>query len=282
MKSLGDILKLSTQYLKEKNDPRARAHAENLMSYVLKLPRLDLYLQFDRPLEEDELSIYRALLKRKAQGEPLEYIMGELAFYDCTLSVTPAVLIPRPETEILLDKVCERLRSKNVVGLQAWDLCCGSGCLGLGLKKAFPELSVTLSDLSTDALQVAQKNCMRNDLQVDFLHGDLLAPFQGRTADLVLCNPPYISQKDFNELDPSVRLFEPKMALVGGESGNLFYKRLAFELPPFLNPGALVCLEIGCSQGEVVSSLFSASHWKAKSLEKDWAGHDRFFFLEFE
>ncbi|MBY0529367.1 MAG: peptide chain release factor N(5)-glutamine methyltransferase [Rhabdochlamydiaceae bacterium] len=282
MKTLGDILKLSIHYLKEKNDSHARAHAEHLMSHVLKMPRLDLYLQFDRPLQDEELSSYRSLLKRKAQGEPLEYILGEMPFYDCILNITPSVLIPRPETEILIDKVCSRLKDKNLVGLHAWDLCCGSGCLGLSLKKKFPDLFVTLSDLSLEALSVAQKNSERNGLEVDFLQGDLLAPFKGRLADLVLCNPPYISQKDFNDLDPSVRLFEPKLALLGGESGHLFYERLACELPLFLNSGALVCFEIGYGQGEVVSSLFSASHWRAKSLEKDWAGHDRFFFLEFQ
>ncbi len=282
MKTVGEVLKSAIQFLKDKKDDRARHHAEHLMSFVLKLPRLDLYMQFDRPLQEDELSLYRALFKRKAQGEPLEYIIGEIPFYQCTLKITPAVLIPRPETEILLDKVCQALKGKEVQSMQAWDVCTGSGCLGIGLKKAYPDLAVTLSDLSLDALQVARNNCERNRVAVKILQGDLLTPFKGCKADLVMCNPPYISQKEFNELDSSVVKFEPHMALIGGESGLVFYERLAEELPLYLNPGAKVYLEIGYAQGQAVQVLFSSSCWKVKSLEKDLAGHDRFFFLEFE
>ncbi|MGE0669750.1 MAG: class I SAM-dependent methyltransferase, partial [Parachlamydiales bacterium] len=189
MKILGDVLKLAAQYLKERNDPSPRRHAEDLLSHVLKEPRLNLYLQFDRPLQEDELTSYRALLKRKATGEPFEYICGKTSFFGCELLVTPDVLIPRPETEVLLEKACDRIKKDPLAGKSAWDLCCGSGCIGLGLKKRFPELAVSLSDVSERAISVAKVNSKKNQLDVELLCGDLLSVFQGRKADYVFCYP---------------------------------------------------------------------------------------------
>lgn len=282
MKILGDVLKLAAQYLKERNDSNPRRHAEDLLSYVLREPRLNLYLQFDRPLQEDELTSYRALLKRKASGEPFEYICGKVAFFGCELLVTPDVLIPRPETEVLLEKACDQIKQGVLAGKTAWDLCCGSGCIGLGLKKQFPELAVSLSDVSQRAMWVAKENSMSNQLSVELLCGDLLSVFQGRKADFVFCNPPYISKKEYHSLDRSVKDFEPELALVGGESGLAYYERLSKELPTHLQPHAWVFLEIGKDQAEAVLGLFNAGCWKAKRIEKDWAGHDRFFFLEFE
>ena len=282
MKTLGDVLKLATDFLKERQDSHPRRHAEDLLSFVLKEPRLNLYLQFDRPLQEGELSHYRMLLKRKATGEPVQYICGETTFFGCHLRITPDVLIPRPETEILLQKGSDQIKDIPLSGKKAWDVCCGSGCIGLGLKKRFPELSVTLSDCSEKALSLARENAGSNQLEVEILYGDLLSGFKGRKADYVFCNPPYISKNDFTSLDPSVKNFEPVLALVGGDSGLLFYERLSRELPDYLEPQAQVFLEIGNDQGKSLLDLFSQECWRAKRVEKDWAGHDRFFFLEFE
>jgi len=258
-------------------------HFDKLLSHVLKMPRLDLYLQFDRPLHEEELSTFRSFLKRKAGGEPAEYICGEVSFFGCQIGISPDVLIPRPETEILVEKICLAIKEIPLSGSRAWDICCGSGCMGIALKKRFPELAVTLADISEKALSVARENSRRNGVEVELLCGDLLAPLRGRPkAHLVLCNPPYISRKEFNELDRSVKDFEPERALIGGEDGLLFYERLSRDLPECLMPQAQVFLEIGAGQGKAVSDLFNAAHWKAKRVEKDWAGHDRFFFLEFE
>ena len=277
MKTLGEILQLSTTHLKEKKIPRARREAEEIVSFALKIKRLDLYLQYDRPLEEQELTLCRQLLKRASSGEPLEYIFGEKEFYHCQFCVTPKVLIPRQETEILLDIVVHEAKP----GV-AWDVCCGSGCLGIALKKAVPSVNVTLSDISQEAIELAKKNAERNHVDVFFETGDLLTPFKGKKADLILCNPPYISQKEFESLDFSVRNFEPKIALIGGESGLEYYRRLAEDLPRFLNPGAKIYFEIGASQGGSVLNIFSASCWRSKQIRKDWSNLDRFFSLEFE
>jgi|SRR5579862_331146 len=282
MKTLGEILQLTAQCFKEKNIERPRRTAEELLSFVLHLPRLELYLQFDKPLVQDELNVLRDLVKRKLKGEPLEYLLGRVSFYGCTLTVTRDVLIPRPETEILLDKACHRLKSLSLEGKKAWDLCTGSGCLGIGLKKTFPQLQVFLSDVSDKALAVARNNAETNGVSVACLKGDLLAPFAGSKADIILCNPPYVSNKEYDHLDSSVSAYEPKEALVGGEEGLFFYQRLSAELPACLNPGALLFFEIGFSQGKAVQDLFLAPCWRHARIEKDFAGHDRFFFLEFE
>ena len=278
MKTLGEILTASANFLKSKNCPRYRRDAEDLLSHALNLKRLDLYMQFDRPVQNAEMEHLRTLLKQAAQGTPVEYIIGEVQFYHCMILVSQNVLIPRPETEILVDQACRIIRDEKT----AWDLCTGSGCIGIAVKKARPDLHVCLSDISEKTLQIAAENAKRNDVQVELLHGDLLTPFSGRKADLIFCNPPYISSKEFLTLDPSVKDFEPKEALNGGEDGLLFYRRLEKELPEYLNPEAKLFFEIGTGQGEAVFNLFSDKHWKNKRVEKDWAGHDRFFFLEFE
>jgi release factor glutamine methyltransferase len=246
------------------------------------MKRLDLYMQFDRPLVEVELEALRPLVKRAVQKEPLEYILGRVAFYNTDIALTRAVLIPRPETEILVDLACKQLKASSLEGKGAWDLCTGSGCMGIALKKNCPELSVTLSDLSKEALDVARNNALQNGVEVECLESDLLTAFQGKKADVVFCNPPYVTEREYGSLDPSVREFEPKMALVGGEEGLDFYKRLKKELPSLLNSGAKIFLEMGSTQGAALQALFSEAHWRHQRIEKDWAGHERFFFLEFE
>jgi release factor glutamine methyltransferase len=280
MKTLGEVLTATASFLKDKSYPRSRRAAEELISRVLQIKRMDLYMQFDRPLLESELEAMRGQLRRAGAGEPMEYITGEVEFYHCSIEVTPAVLIPRPETEILVDYSCRRL--KNETGKIAWDICTGSGCIGIAVKKACPGLSMTLSDISHEALEVARRNAQKNEVEIELLQGDLLAPFAGKKADIVFCNPPYVTSKEFLNLDRSVRDYEPKGALVGGEDGLAFYQRLEKDLPHHLNPRASIYLEIGTEQGNALLDLFSGPMWKGVCVEKDWSGHDRFFYLEFE
>lgn len=280
MKTLGEVLSLSTRFLERGGVFRARWIAEQLIAHVVKLKRLDLYLNFDRPLEELELSCLRELLKRAVRHEPLEYLFESVSFSCCELFLNSHVLIPRQETELLVEHVCSSL--VPLEGMKVWDLCTGSGCIGISLKKRFPQLDVSISDLSPKALAVAKKNVLINEVAVEVLEGDLLTPFLGKRADMVFCNPPYICEKEYPVLDPSVRDFEPKMALVGGEDGLEFYRRLSLDLPNYLKEGGKVFLEIGATQGSKVMDLFSSPCWKKKRLERDLKGHDRFFFLEFQ
>lgn len=282
MKTLGEVLTLSTNFLKDKAHNRARRTAEELIAHTLQLKRLDLYMQFDRPMVEAELEALRVLMKRAVKGEPLEYITGEISFYHCSITVTPDVLIPRPETEILVDMACKQLKSHDLSNKTAWDLCTGSGGIGIAVKKACPDLHVALSDICSKALKVAALNAQRNSAEVELVQGDLLEPFAARKADFIFCNPPYISNNDYQALDGSVKNFEPEGALVAEENGLAFFRRLKEALPRHLNPGGKVYLELGTGQGQSLIDLFSGAEWRSARLEKDWAGHDRFFFLEFE
>lgn len=274
MKDVRTILQLSAEFLQKSQVVKPKRTAEELLAHFLQMKRIDLFMNYDRPLVESELEPFRAALKRRAKGEPVEYILQSCEFYKCQLKITPATLIPRPETEILLDQVCKWVGERKLTVL---DLCTGSGCLAIGLKKSCPQAEVYAVDLSEEALEVAKENAKINAVEVHFLKGDLTQPVQDKKFDLVLCNPPYISAAEYAQLSREVKDFEPKMALVAGPTGYEFFERLAKELPPLLNPGAKIYFEMGYLQGATLLKLFSHAIWEKQVVEKDWAGHDRFF-----
>lgn len=278
MKTLLEILDLTSHYLKEKGIDKSRREAEWLISDCLGVKRIELFLQHERPLLEEELKKCREAMVRRAKGEPAAYISGKVFFAGITVKVTPDVLIPRPETEILFEKICSTLSKEDLQGKTLWDVCTGSGYLGIAIKKRFPELQVVLSDLSEKALAIAKENATQNGVEVELLQGDMFAPFVGRTCDFFVCNPPYISEGEYGDLHREVRDFEPKLALVGGKTGLEFYQRIAVELRQYLNGKGW--LEIGTGQGEKVLTIFREGKWKNCSYEKDWSGHDRYFFIE--
>lgn len=282
MKSILDVLTLSSAYLKDRGIENPRRQAEDLISDALDITRVDLYVNYDRPLTDAELDLCRTRLARRAKGEPLAYIHGEVTFYGCQLLVNKNVLIPRPETEILVDKIVSQLTGHDLQGKVLWDICCGSGCLGIALQKRFPDLRVILSDLSPEALAIAKQNAERNEVSAEFRQGDLLEPFKEEKADYFVCNPPYIAEHEFSGLDKEVSQHEPKIALVSGPTGLEIYRRLAHDLPTHLSSKAKGWFEIGYSQGEAVKALFKGAVWTSARIEKDWSGHDRFFFLEAE
>lgn len=282
MKTILEVIKLSSDYLQQRSISSARKEAEQLIADALMVKRLDLYMDFDRPLTEDELVKCRQSLARRAKGEPSQYIHGSVDFFDCSFRVNPSVLIPRQETEILVDKIAQVLTVDNLSEKVLWDVCCGSGCIAISLKKRFPLLTVVASDLSPQALAVARENATLNGVEIEFLQGDLLTPFQGRKTDYLVCNPPYINTKDYFNLEREVRDFEPKMALLAGDRGDEIYKRLSENLLNYLNPRAKVWFEIGTGQGDLVKSCFESQLYKEIRVENDWAAHERFFFLEIE
>ena len=282
MKSLLDIVNLSTEFLTQKKIAHPRRQAEEIIADALGITRLQIYTDFERPLHPDELSICRERISRRAKGEPSQYIKGDVEFYNTTLHVNSHVLIPRQETEILVDKIANVLKNEDLEGKVLWDICTGSACIAIALKKKFPKLHVIASDLSLDALEVAKQNAENNQVEITFKAGNLLEPFKGEKCHYFVSNPPYITETDWQGLDTEVRNFEPKMALVGGNDGLAFYKAFAEFLPDHLYPSSKVWFEIGTAQGEDVKKIFSTAKWKNGVLEKDWAGHDRFFFLENE
>eukprot|EP00997_Jenningsia_sp_PLL12_P006425 NODE_2970_length_837_cov_50.015228_g2465_i0.p1 GENE.NODE_2970_length_837_cov_50.015228_g2465_i0~~NODE_2970_length_837_cov_50.015228_g2465_i0.p1 ORF type:complete len:202 (-),score=50.97 NODE_2970_length_837_cov_50.015228_g2465_i0:69-674(-) len=194
--------------------------------------------------------------------------------------VTPDVLIPRPETEVMLS---EALSVFPAEAAEVWDVCCGSGALGVAWKRHRPRSRVVLADVSPAALEVAARNAERNDAEVELRMGDLMEPFEGEQADLILCNPPYISEEEYVQLDNSVRDYEPRMALVAGPTGLEFYDRLSRELPLRLKRGGLALLEVGHTQSaDVVELMKGGGGWGRCEVRLDWWGKHRYVLLSLD
>lgn len=278
MKTFLEVLNLSTDYLAKCGLASPRREAELLLADCFNMSRMNVYLDCDRPLQEEELNLFREKLKRRGRGEPGQYIHGSVDFYGLKIKVTKDVLIPRQETELLVDKIAKELSEQDLKGKILLDLCTGSGCIGLSLKQKFKDLTVFLSDISAPALAIAQENGQGMD--VHYFQGDLFEPFSFQKFDYIVCNPPYISEEEFQVLIREVQEFEPKGALLGGITGLEYYVRLKDDLPKYLKNKAW--LEIGSSQGQEVLALFKGASWRSIQLEKDWSGHDRFISLEIE
>ncbi len=266
MKTLLEVLKLSTEYLSKRKIGQARRISEEVFAHVLKMKRMDLYLQHELPIIEEEIIHLRKAIQRCGENEPVEYVIGMIDFFGCKIKTDPRALIPRQETEILVELI-SKYQPKGVL----WDLCTGTGCIGIALKKAFPELRVILSDISKEALSLAKENALLNEVQVEFVQGDLLEPFSGKRADWIVCNPPYISESEYESLDVSVKK-EPKLALVSGKTGVEFYERLQKDLANVLNPEGRAFFEIGSMQAQALQKLFPYG-----TIHLDWAGKPRFF-----
>jgi len=268
VKTVRDILNLSAHYLEERGIQRARREAEDLLCDALNTTRIGLYTDLDRPLQESELALCRRRLARRGQGEPNAYIHGSVDFYECSIEVNPHVLIPRQETALLVDHIAQALNQQgSVEGKILWDVCCGSGCIGIALKKRYPELQVIATDISSEAVSITQRNAQRNEVEITVLEGDLLQPLEGQRCHYFVCNPPYVSEADYAALSPEVRNHEP---------------RLALELQDYLHPQARAYFELGTQQGNAIQNLFFQDAWKSSRILEDWAGHQRFFFLENE
>jgi release factor glutamine methyltransferase len=282
MKAVNDILARSAEYLEERGVESPRRLAEQMLCGLLNLSRMDLYLGFDRPLNDEELAQCRSRLKRLGEGEPIQYIEGVVDFLGCSIEVGPSVLIPRPETEELASKIVEELKTRDLQGKRLWDICAGSGCLGIAVKKACPELEVVMSDISSDACRIAGKNAGNNRVEAKCRHGDLFAPFENETAHFIVSNPPYVSESEYRGLSRSVKGYEPEQALVGGADGLEVYRRIAKDLKKYLAPGGKAWMEIGFSQGNDIKVIFERAGFARLKVECDLSGHNRFFSLENE
>lgn len=253
-----DILENTSHFFASKGLENARLQAELLLAAVLGIKRLDLYLQFERPLHRSEVDRYREYVRQRLRRVPVQYITGVAAFRYLDLAVTPAVLIPRPETEILVDVALELLPE----GGRVLDLCCGSGAVALSLAQEMAAAEVVAADVSPAALEVAKANGQRCGLaeRVEWHCGDLFAPFCGTEPfDLVAANPPYVRRSDLAQLAPEVRDYEPHLALDGGEDGLAYYRRIAQEAADFIRPGGHLLLEVGDGQSAAVEALLTRS-----------------------
>jgi release factor glutamine methyltransferase len=274
-----NILTLSIDYLSEKKVAHPRHSAEAIVAYVLKCNVLDLILHYNKTISTDEKNLINQLIARRGDFEPLEYIFQKIDFYDCSIMLTQDVLIPRQETEILVDKIIKYLSNCDVKGKVLWDICCGSGCIGIAIKKHLPDLTVIMSDVSPSAVLVAKKNVGDNNVDIEVKLGDLTKPYDLNKIDFIVSNPPYVTKEEYDNVPKEVQ-YEPKLALIGGSCGLEYYKRLAKSL--LENNNITVFLEIGKDQGYAVKDIFLKYCKKEGTVYKDWSGNDRFFFLENE
>jgi release factor glutamine methyltransferase len=274
MKPLLEILRATEEYLGRKGLPSARVDAEWLVAHALHLRRLELYLQFERPLSEAELAAIRPLLRRRAEGEPLQYILGTAAFHSIELQVGPGVLVPRPETERLVELALAKYRGQGPI----LDLCTGSGAILLALAKNLPApLPYLLGvDASDAALTWARRNGELLGLReaVEFRLGDLLAPVERRDFALITANPPYVTTAEMAELPPDVR-HEPEAALAAGSDGLDVIRRIAAGAGAYLAPGGWLAMEIGERQGAAVVALLQQHGWQTPTLHQDYNQRDR-------
>lgn len=249
-----------------------RLSAEVLLAHTLGCDRVRLYLDFDKPIGEAELARYRQLVKRRADGEPTSYLTGTREFYARTFSVDARVLVPRPETELLVEAALAALPDAGTV----LDLCTGSGCIAIAVALERPTARVLASDVSSGALAVARDNAARLGARVEWMEGDLFAPLDGGLRfDVIVSNPPYVPRAEIPGLSREVRR-EPALALDGGEDGLALVRRLVPGAAPLLRPGGTLLVEIHESHGEVVPRLCREAGFVEAQLHRDLAGLPRF------
>lgn len=246
------ILAWTKEYLLSKGVVNARLEAEWLLCAAMSLDRVGLYLQYDKPLNDNELTAYRALVARRARREPLQHILGSQEFCGLDYEVTADVLIPRHDTEVLVSEALTRCPHASTV----LDLGTGSGCIAVSLQKRLSKAVVTATDLSEAALLVARRNAERHGATIEFLTGSLFAPVAGRSFDLIVSNPPYIPTADIDALDQEVSNFDPRMALDGGSDGLDIYRKLIPSAVGHLAPKGWLLVEIGMGQVNDIVQLF--------------------------
>lgn len=281
IETIATLLSKSTLYLKEKGSSTPRLDAEVLLAEVLHATRVDLYTNLQQPLNKEEVDAYRELIRRRSLGEPVAYITGRAFFRTLTLIVNPAVLVPRPETEHVVEAAIRYLMEGEWGPRQpeVLDVGTGSGAIAIALATSYPDIRITAIDASEAALQVARENARVADAaeEIEFVRSDLCDDLDPtHTFDLIVSNPPYISAAEWPTLPVDVREFEPREALWGGEDGLDFYRRLAVEAPQFLKPRGCLIMEIGHTQSAAVKELLADTGlYGTVAVEQDYAERDR-------
>lgn len=274
------VLTWAADDLRSRGNDTPRLDAELLLGHVLGATRIQLITDSERPLAKEELATYRALHKRRRAGEPVAYMLGFREFYGRPFLVDKRVLVPRPDTETLVEVALARSEARSL-SAAVLDLCTGSGCVAVSLAKERPTWKVIGTDLSEDALVVARENALRLGAlpNIWFKHADV---FEGLTGagvpprfDVITANPPYIAEHERAELAPTIVDFEPHLALFGGDDGLDLVRRIVHEAPARLSPGGLLAMEIGAGQADAVAALFEQAGLLAVEKKRDYGGIDR-------
>lgn len=270
---------VTAEYLEKKGIDSPRLTAEILLAHKLNVDRVTLYLNFDQPLTENELTGYRTLIKRRLQREPVQYIIGIQEFWSLEFVVTPQVLIPRHETELLVEQAIERLKAFPAVENHTpriLDLGTGCGAIAISLAKEVQQTKIWATDISAGALKLARLNAEKHGVtdKIRFIQGNLWEPLldQGVTFDIILSNPPYIASEEFKGLSPEVRDYEPRLALDGREDGMTYIQTIILEAPAFMNPGGWIMLEMAPGQTEKALELIGEiKEYGEKTRIKDYS-----------
>jgi release factor glutamine methyltransferase len=273
-----EVLQATTAYFKKHNIENPRLNTEHLLAHVLGRKRIELYLEFERVLTESELAPLRNLVKRRSEGEPLQHLLGTTEFCGLTFLCDKRAMVPRPETEELVELVESKIENRD---LRIVDVGTGSGVIALTLAVKFPEAEILAVDISDDALALAQENAARIKLadHVHFLKSNLLENVEG-CFDVIVANLPYISIQDRQSLSREV-LHDPKVALFASAQGDELVRKLIAQAPSQLRPGGMLALEIGIGQSEALLSALAEKNYRDISFKNDYSGVKRFLFARY-
>ena len=277
--TLLSLIEWSTEYLRSKQFDDPRLNVELLLCRVLHCTRIDLYLRFGAILEEKELAEFKLLFRRRLLHEPLQYIIGDTEFMGFRLDVDRRVLIPRPETEVLVERTLEVLSARQKE-ISVLDIGCGSGNIAISLARMNQHCIVDAMDISHDALAVASANIVNHQLsgRIFTFQGDILqydGDYLHKPYDAIVSNPPYISVNEFEKLQPEISLHEPRIATTDGADGLTFYKAIATHGSQLLKSDGIILVEIACDQGEEVPKIFRQFGFTDIQTFKDYSGMDR-------
>jgi release factor glutamine methyltransferase len=264
--TIKELLKVTTDYLEKKEIESPRLSAEILLAHQLDIDRVKLYLRFDQPLHDKEVSGYRSLIKRRLSREPIQYITGVQEFWSMDFTVGPQVMVPRPETELLVEHalaLCRQKRSTKGSCERILDLGTGCGAIAVAIARELEGVAVWASDVSQDALEMAKQNAKKHEVEgrIEFVLSDLWQNLSNQelTFDIIVSNPPYIKSEGMDSLPPEVRDYEPRHALDGGEEGMRYIRDIIQEAPRHLNRGGWILLEMDPDQTKQALGLIEAS-----------------------
>ena len=269
-----EAIQKSTEFLAKKGVESPRLQTELLLAYLLKLPRMKLYLNFERALAPAETDALREFIKRRSQREPLQHIIGSTSFCGYEIAVNRHALVPRPETELLAEEGWKFLSEKETSVL---DFGTGTGCIIIALAAKCPNAKIVATDISADALALAKQNAIANKVaeRIKFLQSDGFSALPQMQFDLIISNPPYIPSAEIETLQPEVRDFDPRGALNGGADGLDFYRRISTEAKPFLKPDGKIMLEFGYGQVDAIKNIFETEKWIVEAVKEDYSHRAR-------
>ena len=273
-----EAIRKSSDFLAKKGVESPRLQTELLLAHLLKLPRMNLYLNFERALAPAEVDALRELVRRRGRREPLQHITGSTSFCGLEIAVNRHALVPRPETELLAELGWQFLSTLNPQPPTALDFGTGTGCIAIALASKCPDAKITALDVSPEALLLAKQNAAANKVagKIKFLETNGFAALpQDKPFDLIISNPPYIPTGEIATLQPEVRDFDPRAALNGGADGLDFYRRLGREAKSFLKPDGRIMLEFGDGQDGAIRKIFEAEKWIVEAVKEDYSHRAR-------